>query len=405
MRTHRLYYDDPYLREFDAQVIARQTISGKPAVALDRTAFYPTGGGQPNDTGQLIDWAGRAHAVVDVQSDDEFVWHVLSEELAADAARGVIDWDRRFDHMQQHTGQHILSQAFIVTQDAETVAFHLGAQASTIDLNRTDLDATALARAEAAANEIIDAALPITAAFVSPEELAALPLRKPPKVTENIRVVQVQGFDWSACGGTHVTYTSHVQQIKIVATERRGPELRVTFLCGRRARADYARLKALAQGLVARFTASEDEILDLVDRRAAEADALRKDLAQLEAEWAESKAAALYADAPLVAGSRLVVAALDASADRVKKVAQALRAHRGVAVCLATRGERPQLVVTRSDDLSLDAGAALRAIAAAGGGKGGGRPDWAQGGVPSNDALETALEAGRATLAEAIQRA
>jgi alanyl-tRNA synthetase len=407
--THRLYYDDAYLRDFTAEVVARRTIDGRPALALDRTAFYPTGGGQPNDAGVLFHSSGAASRVLDVVAEDDLVWHVLNAELDAQHLRGAIDWDRRFDHMQQHTGQHILSQAFIVTEDAETVAFHLGAQASTIDLtllgkSRTDLDAAAIARAEAAANEIVDAALPVTAAFVSPEELAALPLRKPPKVTENIRVVQVRGFDWSACGGTHVAYTSHVQQIKIVAAERRGPELRVTFLCGRRARADYARLKALAQGLVARFTAAEDEILDLVDRRAAEADALRKDLALLEGEWAESKAAALYADAPVVGGKRVVVAALDTGADRVKKVAQALRSYPGVAVCLAARGERPQLVVTRSDDVALDAGAALRAAAAAGGGKGGGRPDWAQGGVPTNEALDLALAAARVALAEAMER-
>jgi alanyl-tRNA synthetase len=401
--THRLYYDDPYLRQFDAQVIARQQMDGRPAVALDRTAFYPTGGGQPNDVGTLRGERGEARGVLDVITADELVWHVLDGDLPDGPARGEIDWDRRFDHMQQHTGQHVLSQAFVVAAGAETVAFHLGAQASTIDLNRADLDAAALARAEAAANEIIDRALPVSAGFVSPAELSALPLRKPPKVTENIRVVQVQGFDWSACGGTHVAYTSQVQQVKIVATERRGAELRVTFLCGRRARADYARLKALAQGLVARFTASEDEILDLIDRRAADADAVRKDLAQLEGEWAESKAAALYSEAPGGANRRVIVVALDASPDRVKKVAQALRTRAGAAVCLAACGDRPQLIVTRSDDVKLDAGAALRAIAAAGGGKGGGRPDWAQGGVPSNDALETALEAARAVLAEGIQ--
>ena len=227
MRTTRLYYSDPYQRAFDAHVIARQVIAGKPAVALDQTAFYPTGGGQPNDLGVLRGAGRQAVAVVDVMSDDETIWHVLESDLPEDAVHGVavhgeIDWDRRFDHMQQHTGQHVLSQAFVQAFDAETVAFHLGQKASTIDLNRADLDAAALARAEAAANAIVDAALRVTASFVSPEELAALPLRKPPKVTENIRIVQVDGFDWSACGGTHVAYTSHIQLIKIVGTERRG---------------------------------------------------------------------------------------------------------------------------------------------------------------------------------------
>ena len=399
MRTHRLFYDDPYLREFDATITARRLIDGRPAVALDRTAFYPTGGGQPNDTGILRDASGAAARVLDAQSDDEWVWHILDRALEGDAVSAAIDWDRRFDHMQQHTGQHILSQAFIATADAETVAFHLGEKTSTIDLNRATLDAAALAAAEAAANAVVDAALPVTASFVTPEELAALPLRKPPKVTENIRIVQVRGFDWSACGGTHVAYASHVQQVKIVGTERRGAELRVAFLCGRRARADYTRLKALAQGLVSRFTAAEDEILDLIDRRAADADALRKDLAQLESEWAESKAASLYAEATPAGGRRVIVAGLDASADRVKKVAQALRARAGVVACIAARGERPQIIVTRSDDVTVDAGAALRTIAAAGGGKGGGRPDWAQGGVPSNEALDAALAAAGSVLA------
>lgn len=418
MHTEKLYYLDAYQRTFDAQVIARGQRDGKPAIALDRTAFYPTGGGQPNDTGVLRDAAGNRHPVLDVQADAELVWHVLGQELPADAVQGELDWDRRFDHMQQHTGQHVLSQAFIVTADAETVAFHLGDKASTIDLNRTDLDADALARVEAAANRIIDAALPVAASFVAPHELAELPLRKPPKVTENIRIVNVEGFDWSACGGTHLQSTAEVGLIKIVATERRGPELRVTFLCGRRARTDYARLKALAQGLVARYTAAEDDMLDLLDRRAADADALRKDLAELEKQWAESTAAALWAaSAPIKhperspegaeskdAGLRFVSAAFDVSADRAKRVAQALRAKSGVVALIAARGERPQLFATRADDVQLDASALLRAAIAAGGGRGGGRPDWAQGGVSNNEALSAAVAAARAAFEAAITK-
>ncbi|MGE5602647.1 MAG: alanyl-tRNA editing protein [Nitrososphaerales archaeon] len=393
MRTTRLYYDDAYRRAFDAVVTARQAIAGKPVVALDQTVFYPTGGGQPCDVGVLRLAGGQAVPVVDVFADDEWVWHVLDRDLEGDAVHGEIDWDRRFDHMQQHTGQHVLSQAFIVTADAETVAFHLGEKASTIDLNRTDLDTAALARAEAAANAVVDAALPVTASFVSPEELAHLPLRKPPKVTENIRIVQVAGFDWSACGGTHVAYTSHIQLIKIVGTERRGSELRVSFLCGRRGRADYARLKALAQGLVARYTASEDDMLDLLDRRAAEADALRKDVAELEKQWAESTAAALYGEATPANGVRFVAAALEVNVERAKKVAQALRTRPGVVACIGVQGERPQILATRSDDVMIDANALLRAAVAAGGGRGGGRPDWAQGGVPTNEALSAAMAA------------
>ena len=174
-------------------------------------------------------------SVTDVMSEDGLIWHILSAPLAADDVTGALDWPRRFDHMQQHTGQHILSQAFVRACDAETVAFHLGATSSTIDLSRIDLSADALARVEAAANAIIDAALVVRPTFVAPETLANIPLRKPPKVTEDIRIVEVAGFDWSACGGMHVANTAQVGLIKITATERRGSELRVSFLCGGRA--------------------------------------------------------------------------------------------------------------------------------------------------------------------------
>ncbi|MGQ9490886.1 MAG: alanyl-tRNA editing protein [Anaerolineae bacterium] len=399
MKTTRLYYVDPYLREFTAHIVAQTAIGGRPALALDRTAFYPTGGGQPHDTGLLKTADGRSTEVVEVTAEDGLVWHVVKAPLDGEAVHGLVNWDRRFDHMQQHTGQHILSQAFIQTCQAETVAFHLGANYSTIDLNRTDLEPQALAAAEAAANAVVDNALPVTAAFVSPAELAHLPLRKPPKVNEDIRVVQVAGYDWSACGGTHVANSAQVGLIKIVAAERRGPELRVTFLCGRRARGDYARLKALAQGLVARFTTAEDEILHAVDRRMAEMEALRKELADLERQWAEALAEAWWAEAqPLADGRRLAIHVLDGAVERAKRVAQALRGRPGAIVLFGVRGERPQLLFTRADDVALDAGALLRQAAAVAGGRGGGRPDWAQGGVPTNEDLAVALEAARKQL-------
>jgi alanyl-tRNA synthetase len=401
--TERLYYADPYLCEFNARVIARREMEGQPAVALDRTAFYPTGGGQPNDTGTLCPGAADQPAagcaggvgVLNVAAEDGLVWHILAAPLAADtdAITGVLDWPRRFDHMQQHTGQHILSQAFIQACDAETVAFHLGAASSTIDLNRIDLDGEALSRAEAAANAIVDAALAVRPTFVAPEALAGIPLRKPPKVTEDIRIVEVAGFDWSACGGTHVANTAQVGLIKIVATERRGAELRVSFLCGRRARADYARLQTLAQGLVARFTTAQDELLETVDRRAAETQALRKELADLEGQWIESTAAALWSEAEPRGPNRVIARAVDYPFERVKRIAQTLRGRPGTVALLGVRGERPQLVFARADDVGLDAGALLRTAVAAGGGRGGGRPDFAQGGVPTNEGLDAALQA------------
>jgi alanyl-tRNA synthetase len=276
-KTECLYYQDAYLRRFSGRIVARQLLDGKPAVALDRTAFYPTGGGQPNDTGIL---AGVE--VLDVVAADGLIWHVVGNDILVEEVEGEIAWARRYDHMQQHTGQHVLSQAFIQVCGAETVAFHLGTSSSTIDLDRTDLGAGLIAAAEAAANAVVDDALPVTAEFVSEAQLSQIPLRKPPKVTEDVRVVQVAGFDWSACGGTHLMNTAQIGLIKIVGTERRSAELRVSFLCGGRARADYARLQLLAGELASRFSVGQDEVPAAVDRLSNEHRAARKELADLE---------------------------------------------------------------------------------------------------------------------------
>ncbi len=401
VETERLYYRDAYLRRFTARALARQSLNGRPAIALDRTAFYPTGGGQPNDTGTL-----GGVEVVDVTIQNGLVWHAFKEDVPAesfgdDTLDGVVDWARRFDHMQQHTGQHILSQAFIRTYDAETVAFHLGSSESTIDLGRTDLSHDDVSAAEAAANAIIDAALPVTAAFVDQADLGQLPLRKPPKVTGQIRIVQVEGYDWSACGGTHVASTAEVGLLKIVRTERRGSELRISFLGGARARADYARLQTLVAGLAARFTVGQDELPAAVDRLLAEQRDMRRELGDMEAQWVESTADLLWGRASVHGPWRVVATLLDCPVERAKRVAQALRVRPDAVILLAARGEKPQLVFTRADDVSVNVGDLLRTAAAAGGGRGGGRPDWAQGGVPTDEALRRALDAAEAALGRA----
>jgi len=403
--TERLYYQDSYLRDFAARVTARRAAAdGRVEVALDRTAFYPTGGGQPNDTGRLGD-----RAVLDVMATDGLVWHTVdgdvpdtrfceSSALSCGPVSCQIDWARRFEHMQQHTGQHILSQAAALVGHAETVGFHLGAAVSTIDLDRADLAREDLEAVEAEANRAVDADLPVTVAWVDEIEIAHVPLRRPPKVSGAIRVVQVAGYDWSACGGTHVSSSAQVGLVKITATERRGAETRVSFVCGGRARADYGRLQSLAESLSARFTVGQDELPAAADRLIAELRSSRRDLADLEKAWAESKAEALWSTAATQGRWRVVVAALDGPVDRVKLVAQALRVRGQAAILLGIRGERPQLICTRSDGVSIDAGSVLRSAAAAAGGRGGGRPDWAQGGVPTEDALQAALKQGGALL-------
>jgi len=235
--TERLHYDDAYLLRFSARVVEHTQWEGRPAVVLDRTAFYATGGGQPHDTG-ILDGVG----VVDVveRESDGAVVHVLAAPLPPGTVdvEGEVDRARRLDLTRQHTGQHIISAAFVEVLGANTVSFHLSADYATIDLDRSPLTAEDLARVEDLANEVVMENRPVISRFVSRDELPALTLRKPLAHAGPVRIVEVPGFDCSACGGTHVRATGELGLIKLVRAERRGTESRVEFLCGGRALAD-----------------------------------------------------------------------------------------------------------------------------------------------------------------------
>ena len=395
--AHCLYYDDPYLRQFDARVVRRLEVDGRPAVVLERTAFYPEGGGQPGDLGDL-----NGVAVVDMQPSAEGPLHILQGELAADEVHGRIDWTRRFDHMQQHTGQHILSQAFIQTLGAETVSFHLGAEASTIDLDRADLPAEGLAAAEALANRVVSENRPVRCRFVDAEELAALPLRRPPAVEGAVRVVEIADFDCSACGGTHLRSTAEVGLIKITRAEHhRGGTTRVTFLCGGRALADYERKHRLLQALVGHFTIGEEELLEAAQRLTEEVREARRALRVAREALVAAEAGRLYAEAEEEGALRIVIALYRAEeweAGAVKALATQLAGRPGCVALLGWAGEKPQLTFARAPDVSADMGALMRLACQRIGGQGGGRPDWAQGGAPGDAPLAEALAAATKAL-------
>jgi len=396
--TERLYYADPYLTEFEARVVERGHVGDAPAVVLDRTAFYPEGGGQPADRGTL-----NGIPVVDVQVVDGRVWHVLADEIPGTNVHGAIDWARRRDHMQQHTGQHILSQAFIQVAGAATVGFHLSETYATIDLDQTGLDDAMLEAVERLANRVVLEDRPVHCRFVPPSELASLPLRRPPKVQRDVRVVEIEGFDWSACGGTHVRATGEVGPIKIVKTERRGDETRVTFLCGERALADYARKHALVQRLVARLTCGEEEIERAIDRLEEEQRATRRALREAEEALLSHEADALWASAHPMGHIRVISRVYrDTTPDRARRLTQILRDRPGTVVMLACGGERSQLIFARSEDVSVDVRPLLQAACQVCGGRGGGRPDWAQGGGGDPDQLEDALQAAAETLRDQL---
>lgn len=392
--TDRLYFIDPYLRSFTARLTGRRTRDGRTEVSLDSTAFYPEGGGQPPDHG-LLD----AARVVDVQADDDgTVWHTLDGRLdGEDEVFGQVDWPRRFDHMQQHHGQHLLSAAFEELFQLPTLAFHLGAEYATIDLPG-DVNEATIRAAEDRTNELIWEDRPIFARFVSPEELATIPLRKPPTVHGPVRVVSVSGFDHSACGGTHPRTTGAVGLLHVRRRERRGGETRVEFVCGGRALRDLRTRGALLGRLASGLSVGLDELEEAITRLRDQEASYRKRLGAAMERLLALEARDLVASAPRIAGTPLVRQVRDGlELGEARLLAGAIAAAGGVAL-LGLRGEKAQVIIARPNGHSLDCGKALREALAAVGGRGGGQPQMAQGGVLSTDQLEPVLAALQATL-------
>ena len=398
----RLYRVDPFLRRFSAHVTALATIDGRPVVALDQTAFYPTSGGQAFDRGAL-----NGIGVVDVfERDDGEILHALArpaEVAVGDSVDGEIDWLRRFDHMQQHTGQHVLSAAFVRVAGLDTLSVHMGDEECTIDLPIPRLDPALIERVEDAANQAIYDDLPVIAREVTAAELPAIPLRKPPTVTGLIRIVEVQGLDWSACGGTHVASTGQIGMIRVYKAEKRGNETRVYFHCGRRALRDYRQAGAVASELADGFRVGRRELPQAVERLRAEAQAVRKALADAQDKLAEADALAMLRDAKSAAvGAPFTIIArvfTDRDAAQLKAIARRLTAEPGVVALLGAPGEKAGLCFARSKDAAGDMGKLLRDALTALGAKGGGSADFAQGGGVPASAEQVQQAVDRASMA------
>src|SRR5215204_2908719 len=233
--TERIYYNDPYARTFDGRVVEVRNVNGRTAVTLDRSAFYPTSGGQPFDVGTL----NSARVVEVIEDDDGEMVHVIDGSLSAgEAASGAIDWERRFDHMQQHTGQHVLSAAFDRSFKVRTESFHLGTASATIDLAR-EVSPGEIARAEKDANTVVWEDRPVAIRYSDAAEAARLPLRKESARGGVLRLIDVEGYDISACGGTHVSRTGAIGIIAVAAWEKFRGGSRIEFVCGGRALAAF----------------------------------------------------------------------------------------------------------------------------------------------------------------------
>jgi alanyl-tRNA synthetase len=376
--TKRLYYTEPYRTTFQATVVASSTIDSRAVVVLDQTAFYPTSGGQPFDIGTMN--GVRVLDVVD--RDDGEIEHVMESALPIGAeVTGEIDWSRRFDHMQQHTGQHLLSAAFDRLFGVRTDSFHLGTASASIDLAR-EVSAAEISRAEDEANGVVWEDRPVTIRFASAEEVAALPLRKESLRTGPLRLIEVADFDLSACGGTHVNRTGAVGVIAIGGWEKFRGGSRIEFLCGGRALKRFRLWRDALADTQRRLSVAPEELAVAIDRLQAENKTLARNVRAVQEQLAVHEGRALVARGTRSGTRVVVVESLDGwDAQGLKALASAAASDPGVVVALFSTDPSRAFIVARAADVtSVDAGRIVRELTAKCGGRGGGKPDLAQGG-------------------------
>ena len=376
--TERIYYSEPYRRSFDAKVLAVDTVAGHAHVTLDQTAFYPTSGGQPFDTGTL----GGAAVTEVIDREDGTIAHVVSGSLrVGDVVTGEIDWARRFDHMQQHTGQHVLSASFDRLFGVRTESFHMGQLSSTIDLAR-EVSEGEIAKAEDDANRVVWEDRAVSIRFASAEEAAAMGMRKESSRTGTLRLIDVEDCDLSACGGTHVERTGAIGIIAIGSWEKFKGGSRVEFLCGGRVLQRFRVWRGALSAVQKHLSVPPLEMAASIERMQEDAKAVQRTVRSFQEKLATHEAQALVARAQRAGDGLLIAEALEGwDPQGLKAIAVAAAAAQpDVVVALFTSTTPAQVVIARGAKSTADASAVLRQLTAKFGGKGGGKPDLAQGG-------------------------
>ena len=382
--TNRLYYDNAYLKEFDAVVTACEEKDGAYHVRLDRSAFYPTSGGQPFDTGTL----GGAHVTDVYVGEDHDVYHVVDAPLEPGrTVRGEIDWPRRFDHMQQHAADHMIASALWRLMGGVTIGLHISHDVSTIDVAMPEgavhITEADIARLEDDVNNRVQRDVPVRCWFPEAEELKELPLRKPPTVSEHVRVVAIGEDEMVACGGTHPSSAGQLGLVKILGVEPARGKMRVSFLAGMRALGDYRQKAACANATAALLSTGVDQMAQSVKALQDRVKQAEYELRTLKKKALLANVDAMLATAPrLPGGIALLSGVLEADAELLKDAASHAIRHPGVVALLgvATGQDSAALLFARSEDVPVHMGRLLNAAARPLGGKGGGRPDFAQGG-------------------------
>jgi alanyl-tRNA synthetase len=394
MPTDRLYYHDSFLYDFDASVVEAFDSNGLPAIVLDRTAFYPTSGGQVHDLGMLTA-DGQQIAITEVADDEDGrVLHFASKPLKVGTrVHGAVDAARRLDHVQQHSGQHVLSAAFIRLFNMPTVSFHMGEESCTIDLETAGTSAAQAQKAELLANEVIAEDRPVGIRFVPLEEARQLGLRKlPPKQTGDLRLIDITDFDLTACGGTHVRATGQIGSILLRKIEKVKQGVRVEFVCGLRAvntaRRDYTTLTESA----ALYSSHIYDVPEQVRKSLAESKSAGKAQHKLLEELAELSAERLLAQ-PVSSQQVITQFFPDRDAVFIKLLAQKLTAGKSNVVALLASGAgQPTLVFAQTPGQKSNMGQLMKDAMAQLGGRGGGSADMAQGGLAAGSGDAATLE-------------
>ncbi|MCK4237446.1 MAG: hypothetical protein KAX38_10035 [Candidatus Krumholzibacteria bacterium] len=408
----RGYLADPYRVDFSARVREVEPAGGgRFGVYLDRTFFYPFSGGQPDDRGAL---GGKR--VVEVTEDDNGVRHLVEGELkAGEEVEGHIDWNRRFDHMQQHSGQHLLSQVFLDMLKLQTVGFHLGDNICTIDLDGDLHSVEDIESVESSVNELIWQAVPIKDRVIGREEYEKLTLygegdagkrvrSRLPETAERVRIVEIVGVDSSTCCGTHCRSTGEIGMIKITGTERVRGRARVEFVCGVRALTDYAGKHRLVNSLSLRFSTDWRELGKVVDKLSEENKSLRKANEELGRELAGFKARELAAPTGSVGEFDLVKRVVrEMDAGTLRDMAFRIRDGGGKVILFGICGSRPGLIFARSSDVPLNMGELMRLCAPVMGARGGGGEDFAQGGGGDESLIKETLDEAERRIREALK--
>lgn len=374
--TKKLYYDSAYTKEWQTTISRTMEKEGQLYVLLEETAFYPHGGGQPCDHGHI-----NGIPVLDVILEEDEVLHKVESLPAEPQVSCKIDWSIRFDHMQQHSGQHLLSAVCRDLYEAMTVSFHLGFDYCTIDVETLELDASKLAKIETEVNRQIYLNRSITSYFVTPDELAKLSLVKQPKVTTNIRIVEIEGVEHNACGGTHVSSTGEIGIIKLLKTEKQKGNTRIYFACGMRALNEFNENSRILGALSAKFNTGRDEIMDRIEKWEQEHKLVQTELTELKEKYDEFVAQELLNSCE---SSVLFHEFEDKTLKDTQGLATKLTAKTDLPVLLLTLLEN-KIVLAHSGRYPQSCGSFFKTHLTSFNGKGGGSDKMAQAGFPSRE--------------------